>query len=773
MSTARKFLSLIAFIVLATVAPAQTTAVAPDDLAVIRSRVAEARKEIDGEATALTARLAAIKAVSAPATPATTGASASTLSTATLDEFGRLGADQTETLDRLRVVSSQQLVAIETLESAEATTTSTRERGERTRPPGSPDREAPSFLRLDSLKEELRSAEGRGALVETAVVSAREALAVADRELAEAETERRRIRDLSEKVSSDADRLLAENRLALAGLRSRLARERQLLRRLELSIEEKQQASHEATVASLRERLARVQSRAVFKQEDLDAKLQALETELTAVRRTLAVSRSELNRASSAWSAVRRKVEAATGPSPDLRREERTRRVAIRLHQTNVSNLSRQEEWIQARQNVWRDRFRVHNEQLEPAELERIRREAGRAMEDLDRERRLQEARVADVRGELQTLDRRMESTTTAGEKVTWWDQERQRILEKLLAASTDHVEMVATTRRAWAKLYEEANARIAASWTLGDGLATAWSWVVTVWRFEITTADDRPVTVGKILTALMLLLVGYVLARRASLWLGHQLRERAHLDEGAAAGLESLAFYTLLVSLTLAALHVAAVPLTLFTFIGGALAIGLGFGSQNIINNFISGLIILVERPIRVGDVVDVGGTFGRVSHIGARCTQVHTPTDIDILVPNSSFLESNVVNWTLGDTRVRDSVCVGVAYGSPVEEVRDLLLEAATEHRAVLADPAPFVLFTDFGASSLDFQLHYHIRLSRSVNRLTVQSDLRFAIDRLFRDKGIPIPFPQRDVHLDATAPLRVQVITNAAPEGGAVEE
>ena len=137
---------------------------------------------------------------------------------------------------------------------------------------------------------------------------------------------------------------------------------------------------------------------------------------------------------------------------------------------------------------------------------------------------------------------------------------------------------------------------------------------------------------------------------------------------------IESLSFYALLVAFGLAALKYANVPLTVFTFLGGAIAIGVGFGSQNILNNFISGLILLAERPIKVGDLIQLGETYGNVTKIGARSTQIRTGENLDIIVPNSKFLENDVTNLTRRDDRLRTSISVGVAYGSPLERGRHL---------------------------------------------------------------------------------------------------
>ena len=200
-------------------------------------------------------------------------------------------------------------------------------------------------------------------------------------------------------------------------------------------------------------------------------------------------------------------------------------------------------------------------------------------------------------------------------------------------------------------------------------------------------------------------------------------------------------------------------VPITVFSFLGGALAIGAGFGSQNIVNNFISGLILMVERPIRVGDVIQLDGNTGTVTQIGARSTKIATGVNHEIIVPNSKLLETSVVNWTLSDDLVGCVVKVGVAYGSPTREVERLLKYAAQKHPDVLREPAPAVVFADFGADALMFELRFWLNL-RQTSKGEVESELRYAIDELFANRGIVMAYPQRDVHLNVLRPVEVRL-------------
>jgi len=284
---------------------------------------------------------------------------------------------------------------------------------------------------------------------------------------------------------------------------------------------------------------------------------------------------------------------------------------------------------------------------------------------------------------------------------------------------------------------------------------------VVAIWNFQLMTVDGRPLTVGKVAIAVLVLVIGLPIARRAIRRVARRLFTRIGLEPGAAAAFETLVFYALAVCLVVFALWVAEIPLTVFTLAGGAIAIGVGFGSQKIVNNFISGVILLFERPIKVGDLIEVGETFGEVENIGARSTKIKTFDNFHIIVPNGAFLDQNVINWTHADDRVRVWLHVGVAYGSPTRRVEELLLEAIRELDKAVIPPEPEVLFEDFGDNALIFEALFWVVMRRPMDRRKTLSDLRYRVDELFREEGITIAFPQRDVHLDNLSPLQVRVL------------
>ena len=196
-----------------------------------------------------------------------------------------------------------------------------------------------------------------------------------------------------------------------------------------------------------------------------------------------------------------------------------------------------------------------------------------------------------------------------------------------------------------------------------------------------------------------------------------------------------------------------AGVNMSSLVILGGALGIGIGFGMQNIANNFVSGIILLLERPIQVGDRVEVGNTNGDVVRIAARSTWIRTNANVVMIIPNSEFINNNVTNWTANDRQVRFPLSLGVSYGSDPEVVRDVLMEVADNHPDVLNVPPPDLLFTGFGDSSLNFELRVWT-ITRVQYPRELASELYFMIFKAFKEHGITIPFPQRDLHVKSVS-------------------
>ena len=268
----------------------------------------------------------------------------------------------------------------------------------------------------------------------------------------------------------------------------------------------------------------------------------------------------------------------------------------------------------------------------------------------------------------------------------------------------------------------------------------------------KLISIGGYDITVGQTLFVPTVALCGYLLLG----WLVRSTTtqmQRRGMDANIIQVVRRAVYIVGLIILIITLLELLNVPLTAFAFVSGAVAIGIGFGAQNIINNFISGWILIWEQPIRLNDFIETGETSGTVEEINTRSTRIRRVDGVHLLVPNSKLLEETVVNWTLVDKLLRCIVRVGVAYGSDIEKVRELLMQAVTEHELVLPEPVAQVIFEDFSDSSLVFDAYFWVLSVGDKSSRQIRSDIRFTIDRLFRENGISIAFPQRDIHLDGT--------------------
>lgn len=263
---------------------------------------------------------------------------------------------------------------------------------------------------------------------------------------------------------------------------------------------------------------------------------------------------------------------------------------------------------------------------------------------------------------------------------------------------------------------------------------------------FELGSAAFTP---GKVLLVALALGALFWLAGRLRTFIVNGPLARRDVDVGVRWAIGSIVRYGVVLVGLLTILGAVGVKMDAVTVVAGAVGVGVGFGLQQITSNFVSGLILLVERPIKVGDRIEVEGVNGDVVKIAPRATTILTNDNIAIIVPNSSFVSGKVVNWSYSDRDVRFSVPVGVAYGSDTALVEEILLEVARENPGVLGDPPPDVLFDAFGESSLCFTLRIWTR-EYTTRPMILRSQLNFAIDRAFRARGVEVPFPQRDLHV-----------------------
>jgi small-conductance mechanosensitive channel len=281
-------------------------------------------------------------------------------------------------------------------------------------------------------------------------------------------------------------------------------------------------------------------------------------------------------------------------------------------------------------------------------------------------------------------------------------------------------------------------------NFTIRDSVVKALLGMLTA-SFEAGTIS---VSLGDILAFVLTIAAAFLVSRFIRFVLQEDVFPRVVMRRGVSNAVSTTVHYAILIFGFLLALAAAGFDLSRVTLLAGAFGVGIGFGLQNVVNNFVSGLILLFERPIQVGDTIEVQGLLGDVRRIGPRSSTVRTFDGAEVIVPNGMLISDQVINWTLSDRRRRVVVGVGVAYGTDPEQVLEILREVAQENETVQDDPAPLAIFMGFGDSSLDFELRCWI--PRYEEGFSMRSQLWVAINRKLAEAGIEIPFPQRDLHL-----------------------
>lgn len=282
------------------------------------------------------------------------------------------------------------------------------------------------------------------------------------------------------------------------------------------------------------------------------------------------------------------------------------------------------------------------------------------------------------------------------------------------------------------------------ATWGIYDNL---WHAVSSILGYSFTFQDVE-ISIGRIVGAIAAFLIVIAISWLLQTVLENDIFPKKHVESGVGNSINRLISYTMIVLGILLGVGILGIGLQSLSVIIGALGVGIGFGLQNIVNNFASGLILLFERSIKVGDIVVVDGTWGTVKHLGLRSTVIQTFANAEMVVPNSSLVSSTFNNWTMSNRKSRFSINIGVAYGTNPERVKELLLTIARAHTNVLKDPGPAVVFNQFGESSLDFELRCW------VNDINIswgtQDEIMYEIERQFKLHNIEIPFPQRDLYI-----------------------
>jgi small-conductance mechanosensitive channel len=278
--------------------------------------------------------------------------------------------------------------------------------------------------------------------------------------------------------------------------------------------------------------------------------------------------------------------------------------------------------------------------------------------------------------------------------------------------------------------------------------------WISKLLETTIVTINKTPITPASLIIFTLIVVVSIFVTRILTRTIFDRVLRRFSIKEGLRYTLRRLAEYTLIIVGIIIAFQFIGIDLSGLAVIFGLLSVGIGFGLQSVTANFVAGLVLLFERPIKIGDRITVGDIEGEVEEISMRATRIKTLNNISIIVPNSQFVSSSIVNWSFGDPRVRLEIDVGVSYESDLDLVLQSLKEVALENPHVLKKPEPDVLLKEFGDSSWNMRLRAWI--DNPHGHHVIRSEINCAIVRKFRERGIEIPFPQRDLHVRSPLPI-----------------
>ena len=497
--------------------------------------------------------------------------------------------------------------------------------------------------------------------------------------------------------------------------------------------------------------LSHVKEFLVFDEKDRDERLLSLNDRLSHTQEKLPALREDREKARQ--SLARRQGALTTARSDKERQLAQAgvaeQQAALQLAQTTLEQAEQEVQFLEEEQRIWGARYALLEGSLKGQDIWDIRSEAQARQKNLENVLMVRQRSASSIQTEIAAAQKELEdnrSVTAVATRI----RSRIDLLHRTAEAANATMASVFPMFNQYSRLEEEINDHIDAVNIAERVTAFGKERFLAFWNIILWSGEGFDITVWKLSLAVGLFLGAFLLSGRLTDFLSDTLFARLGMDNMARMAGKRILFFVLMGAFILVALDLVGIPLTAFAFLGGALAIGIGFGAQDYFNNLISGFIIMFSMPIRVEDIIDIDGQFATVEEIGSRATRIKTFDNIDVLMPNSYFLNNKIVNWTLTDKKIRTMVKVGVAHGSDVRKVEELLLLAATDHTRVLKNPEPFVVFGDIGTNALEFTLYLWIDMGNA-SGMKVCSDIRFRLVSLFEKQGIKIAPPRMYVWLD----------------------
>ena len=496
--------------------------------------------------------------------------------------------------------------------------------------------------------------------------------------------------------------------------------------------------------------------------DNLDLAEQSFEAqiaELAAQVKKLEASRQELNRQfkqaeDAAEVAVLKYAAARDDAAKSAAALERDARLAERERRRfQLDHLQGSLVILAARKRIWTLRYDIARDAADKAKIPDTIKELKAEAQAFGEELTAVQKDLLSLQSRHSAVQKLLDDDSTDAKAKTTLRQYRaslQGSIDSCLAYVTELLGMGAQERAFVSELQE--TYKTVSIWEK----ARAW-WQkkgATLLNTELWQSGGYAVRLREFLIALALIVLGTWGAKRGIAMLLWLASKRFTIDETSRRSLGRLLFYAAGIGIFLGALRLVGIPLTAFAFLGGAIAIAIGFGTQNLFKNLMSGVLLALKRPFRLGNVIEVGGVSGTVTDFGVGSTVIRTFDEKEIVIPNSELLEKQVVNWSLSDALLRCEINIGVEYGTPARQVRETLMEIVEANPKILKKPEPWVCFADFGDSALNFTLFFWIN-QRLVSRMRVCSEIREQIQETFAAKGIAMAYPHMDVNLFHPAP------------------
>jgi small-conductance mechanosensitive channel len=481
-----------------------------------------------------------------------------------------------------------------------------------------------------------------------------------------------------------------------------------------------------------------------------------LEEELEQILRERRKEAEKAQDADRRLAALRAKRPAGAKDTPAIARAQAALDVVRARLDTLVvrGDLLRQTlDMVEGERQLWERRYAIR-QSTEPGTAREAYAHSAPLFHNLQAARDYLRQQAGIVSGQISEIETRLRHATGARDRAA---------IEGLLATfQARHAAYSRALRRVdeavrfmerWRAEFKERQQELPWSAHVAEWLDRATAMVAKTWNFEVFSAEDtievddkkitgrRSVTVGKILAAIGIMIVGYVVCLYLARLIGRLAAARLGLAPDVANLVRQWTQAVLITLLIIVSFMSVKIPLTIFAFLGGAFAIGVGFGAQNLLKNVISGILVLIERPLRVGDLIEVDNVRGRVTSIGLRSSTVRDAKGMETLIPNSSFLERHLTNWTYSSSISRFSLRLGAPYGATSQQIMELLSALASSHPHVLKTPEPQVLLEDFGSQARIFTLNYWLEIRPDVDPNAVASELRFAIEQKFLEAGLKV--------------------------------